>query len=109
MKILRTGLLLISIILFSFALSILIPSIQPSKTTLDDLILFSYLIGILISGILILFNRFDLLSFWLEVILLIITIVAWIKFPMINIIYTFFIAYLCICLLTIYIQKRTKN
>lgn len=46
MKILRRSLCIISITLFSFALSILIPSVQASKTVLDDLIIFLYLIGI---------------------------------------------------------------
>lgn len=40
MKILRRSLCIISIILFSFALSILIPSVQASKIVLDDLIIF---------------------------------------------------------------------
>lgn len=110
MKILRRSLCIISITLFSFALSILIPSVQASKIVLDDLlIIFLYLIGIVILGILLLSNKFDYLSLSLSIILLLATIIAWIRFPMISIIYTFFIAYLSICLLTIFIAKRIKK
>lgn len=109
MKILRRSLCIISITLFSFTLSILIPSVQASKIVLDDLIIFLYLIGIVILGILLLSNKFDYLSLSLSIILLLATIIAWIRFPMISIIYTFFIAYLSICLLTIFIAKRIKK
>ena len=109
MKILRRSLCIISITLFSFALSILIPSVQASKIVLDDLIIFLYLIGIVILGILLLSNKFDYLSLSLSIILLLATIIAWIRFTMISIIYTFFIAYLSICLLTIFIAKRIKK
>lgn len=109
MKILRRSLFIISIILFSFALSILIPSVQVNKIGLDDLITFSYLIGVVILGILLLFNKFDCLSLSLSIILLLTTIITWIRFPMISIIYTFFVAYLSVCLLTISIAKRIKK
>ena len=109
MKILRRSLCIISIILFSFDLSILIPSVQASKIVLDDLIIFLYLIGVIILGILLLSNKFDYLSLSLSIILLLTTIITWIRFPMISIIYTFFIAYLIMCLLTIFIAKRIKK
>ena len=109
MKILRRSLCIISIILFSFALSIRIPSVQASKIVLDDLIIFLYLIGIVILGILLLSNKFDYLSLSLSIILLLTTIITWIRFPMISIIYTLFIAYLIMCLLTIFIAKRIKK
>lgn len=89
MKILRRSLCIILITLFSFALSILIPSVQASKIVLDDLIIFLYLIGIVILGILLLSNKFDYLSFSLSITLLLTTIITWIRFPMISIIYTF--------------------
>ena len=95
MKILRRSLCIISIILFSFALSILIPSVQASKIVLDDLIIFLYLIGVIILGILLLSNRFDYLSFSLSIILLLTTSIAWIRFPMISIIYTFLLLSIC--------------
>lgn len=105
-KAFRISLFIFSLILTIFALiNLVTPSTQMNKIDLRDLLLMLYFAGILGSGILTLFPNLDKVSIWLNIILLLITIFAWIKFPAISIVYTPFVVYSILNLLLLKLRK----
>lgn len=84
-KAFRISLFFFSLILTIFALiNLIMPNIHLNELNLNDLLLILYFIGILGSGIFILFSNLDKISMWLNIILLLITIFTWTKYPTIR-------------------------
>lgn len=98
MKKLRISLFIISLILSATALYTLFIGMPNNDFSIKDLPIIIYFIGILITGILTLFPKLNYLTLIISILLLIVTILTWIRFPQIGIIYTPFIVYLVLCL-----------
>ena len=109
-KAFRISLVFFSLILTIFALiNLIMPNIHLNELNLNDLLLILYFIGILGSGIFILFSNLDKISMWLNIILLLITIFTWIKYPTIGIVYTPFVVYSILNLLLLLVQAQTSS
>lgn len=109
-KAFRISLFFFSLILTIFALiNLIMPNIHLNELNLNDLLLILYFIGILGSGIFILFSNLDKISMWLNIILLLITIFTWIKYPTIGIVYTPFVVYSILNLLLLLVQVQTSS
>ena len=109
-KAFRISLFFFSLILTIFALiNLIMPNIHLNELNLNDLLLILYFIGILGSGIFILFSNLDKISMWLNIILLLITIFTWIKYPTIGIVYTPFVVYSILNLLLLLVQAQTSS
>ena len=109
-KAFRISLFFFSLILTIFALiNLIMPNIHLNEQNLNDLLLILYFIGILGSGIFILFSNLDKISMWLNIILLLITIFTWIKYPTIGIVYTPFVVYSILNLLLLLVQAQTSS
>ena len=109
-KAFRISLFFFSLILTIFALiNLIMPNIHLNELNLNDLLLILYFIGILGSGIFILFSNLDKISMWLNIILLLITIFPWIKYPTIGIVYTPFVVYSILNLLLLLVQAQTSS
>lgn len=109
MKKLRISLFIISLILSVTATHTLFIDAPNSDFSIKDLPIITYFLGIFITGVLALSSKLDYLNIFISTILLVITILTWIKFPEIGIIYTPFIAYLVLCLaLCFYVIKKSR-
>ena len=109
-KKIRIALLIISLILSLTAMYTLSVNVPNNNLSMKDLPIIIYFLCIFITGILIFFPKLNYLMLGISIVLLTITIIVWLKYPQIGIIYTPFVVYLGLCLaLGCYSLKKQRN
>lgn len=109
-KKIRIALLIISLILSLTAMYTLSVNVPNNNLSMKDLPIIIYFLCIFITGILVFFPKLNYLMLGISIVLLTITIIVWLKYPQIGIIYTPFVVYLGFCLaLGCYSLKKQHN